>query len=48
MELYLRHFSMIDKVVGNNYTNEPMAFLLEDSEIQEEIEPVYHGADRRF
>ena len=30
---------MIDKVVGNNYTNEPMAFLLEDSEIQEEIEP---------
>ena len=33
------HFSMIDKVVGYNYTNEPMAFLLEDSEIQEEIRP---------
>ena len=33
------HFSMIDKVMGTNYTNEPMAFLLEDSEIQEEIEP---------
>ena len=33
------HYSMIDKVVGTNYTNEPMAFLLEDSEIQEEIEP---------
>ena len=33
------HFSIIDKVVGTNYTNEPMAFLLEDSEIQEEIEP---------
>lgn len=33
------HFSMIEKVVGSNYTNEPMAFLLEDSEIQEEIEP---------
>ncbi len=33
------HFTMIDKVVGSNYTNEPMAFLLEDSEIQEEIEP---------
>ena len=33
------HLSMIDKVVGSNYTNEPMAFLLEDSEIQEEIEP---------
>lgn len=33
------HFSMVEKVVGNQYTNEPMAFLLEDSEIQEEIEP---------
>ncbi len=33
------HFSMIEKVVGYNYTNEPMAFLLEDSEIHEEIEP---------
>ena len=33
------HFSMIDNLVVKNYTNEPMAFLLEDSEIQEEIEP---------
>ncbi|MBQ7486402.1 MAG: GNAT family N-acetyltransferase [Clostridia bacterium] len=33
------HFSMIEKVVGKNYTNEPMAFLLEDSEIKEEIKP---------
>ena len=33
------HYTMIEKVVGINYTNEPMAFLLEDSEIQEEIEP---------
>ena len=33
------HISMIDKVVGYNYTNEPMAFLLEDSEIEEEIQP---------
>ena len=33
------HYTMIEKVVGLNYTNEPMAFLLEDSEIQEEIEP---------
>ena len=33
------HYTMIEKVVGTNYTNEPMAFLLEDSEIQEEIEP---------
>lgn len=39
---------MIDKVVGNNYTNEPMAFLLEDSEIQEEIEPIYHGQRSTF
>ena len=30
---------MIDKVVGQNYTNETMAFLLEDSEIEEEIQP---------
>ena len=33
------HYTMIEKVVGSHYTNEPMAFLLEDSEIQEEIEP---------
>jgi len=33
------HYTMVEKVVGTNYTNEPMAFLLEDSEIQEEIEP---------
>ena len=33
------HYTMVEKVVGSNYTNEPMAFLLEDSEIQEEIEP---------
>ena len=33
------HISMVEKVVGFNYTNEPMAFLLEDSEIQEEIQP---------
>ena len=33
------HISMVDKVVGYNYTNEPMAFLLEDSEIEEKIQP---------
>ncbi len=33
------HFSMINKVQGLNYTNEPLAFLLEDSEISESIEP---------
>lgn len=33
------HFSMINEVRGDNYTSEPLAFLLEDSEIKEEIEP---------
>lgn len=33
------HFSMITEVRGDNYTDEPLAFLLEDSEIKEEIEP---------
>lgn len=35
------HFSMIDEVKGNIYKNEPIAFLLEDSKIQETIEPYY-------
>lgn len=35
------HFSMINEVKGDNYTNEPMAFLLEDSEITEKIEPYF-------
>lgn len=35
------HFSMIDTVKGNSYINEPMAFLLEDSRIEETIEPYY-------
>ncbi len=33
------HFSMIEQVKGFNYTGEPMAFLFEDSEIVETIEP---------
>lgn len=33
------HFSMVDEVKGYNYTNEPIAFLLEDSEIKETIRP---------
>lgn len=33
------HFSMITEVKGENYTGEPLAFLLEDSEITETIEP---------
>lgn len=35
------HFSMIDKVVGNIYTDEPLAFLLEDASITETISPYY-------
>lgn len=35
------HFSMIDKVEGNIYRNEPTAFLLEDSQIEEVIEPYF-------
>ena len=40
MELYIRHiFLWLIRVHGYNYTNEPMAFLLEDSEIKETIRP---------
>lgn len=35
------HFSMIDKVKGNTYTDEPLAFLLEDASIKEDISPYY-------
>lgn len=35
------HFSMITKVVGNIYTDEPLAFLLEDADIKESISPYY-------
>lgn len=35
------HFSMVDKIKGYNYANEPMAFLLEDSEISENIRPYF-------
>lgn len=37
------HFSMIDKVVGDTYTDEPLAFLLEDASIKETISPYYMG-----
>lgn len=33
------HFSMINSVKGHNYKNEPIAFLLEDSDIKETIKP---------
>lgn len=35
------HFSMIYNVKGNLYVNEPIAFLLEDGQIKETIEPYY-------
>ncbi|PWM40359.1 MAG: GNAT family N-acetyltransferase [Clostridiales bacterium] len=35
------HFSMITEVQGNNFTNESLAFLLEDSEITETICPFF-------
>lgn len=33
------HFSMVDTIKGRTYKNEPIAFLLEDSEITETIKP---------
>lgn len=33
------HFSMISKVIGDIYTDEPLAFLLEDADIKETISP---------
>lgn len=35
------HFSMISKVVGNIYTDEPLAFLLEDADIKETLSPYF-------
>lgn len=35
------HFSMVNEVLGNVYKNEPIAFLLEDSKIEETIEPYF-------
>lgn len=35
------HFSMIAKVVGHTYTDEPLAFLLEDADIKETISPYF-------
>lgn len=35
------HFSMIDEVQGDTYTDEPLAFLLEDASIKETISPYY-------
>lgn len=35
------HFSMIVKVIGKTYTDEPLSFLLEDADIKEIISPYY-------
>jgi predicted acetyltransferase len=35
------HFSMVSKVVGNIFMNEPLAFWLEDADIQETIAPYF-------
>nr|WP_294489562.1 GNAT family N-acetyltransferase [uncultured Anaerosporobacter sp.] len=35
------HFSMINKVVGNTFTDEPLSFLLEDGDIIETIAPYF-------
>jgi predicted acetyltransferase len=35
------HISMVTKVVGNTFTHEPLAFLLEDADIKETISPYY-------
>ena len=35
------HFSMISKVIGHTYTDEPLAFLLEDADIKETISPYF-------
>lgn len=35
------HFSMVTRVVGNVYTDEPLAFWLEDGDIKETITPYY-------
>ena len=37
------HESMINEVQGNNYSSEPIAFLLEDSDIKETIRPYIMG-----
>ena len=35
------HFSMVNSVKGNIYKNDPIAFLLEDSQISQTIKPYY-------
>lgn len=35
------HFSMVERVKGNIYKDEPLAFLLDDGDIKETIEPYF-------
>lgn len=35
------HYSMITKVLGSIFTDEPLAFLLEDADVKETISPYY-------
>ena len=35
------HFSMINKVIGDTYTDEPLSFLFEDADIKESISPYF-------
>ncbi|WP_338469617.1 GNAT family N-acetyltransferase [Niallia sp. XMNu-256] len=35
------HFSMVSRVVGNTFTDEPLAFWLDDGDIKETIAPYY-------
>lgn len=37
------HESMVDEVIGSNYSSEPIAFWLEDSDIRETIRPYIMG-----
>ena len=37
------HFSMVEEVIGDIYTDEPLAFLLEDASIKETITPYFMG-----
>lgn len=37
------HFSMVSTVIGQTFTDEPLAFLLEDADIKESISPYYMG-----
>lgn len=35
------HFSMVEEIIGDTYTDEPLSFLLEDASIKETISPYY-------